>query len=104
MHIPEKQVCDLCKAELTGPSTVMTYPLDETDRATIRGLMLPPSAPNALILGRLFDVAPHSWHFDFCRGCVDGLIPMLAELKTQAIAAWRDQHQRRIEAPLRGES
>lgn len=103
MQIPEKRVCDLCKAEVTGAAYVaMSYPLDEADRARVRDSLK--ATPNPyVIIGLTFDAVPNSWRFDFCRGCADGFMPMLADLKTQAIAAWLTERQRRAEAPV-GES
>lgn len=99
MHIPEKRICDLCKADLTGPSVTMYYPLDDTDRQQIDAHV--PAAFRTL--GRLFDVGPRAWRFDFCRGCVEGLFPMLADLKTSAVRAWLLERDRRASLVADGE-
>jgi len=103
MQVPEKRLCDLCKGELTGVYIVLTYPLDESDRARVRA-QLPPAQHPLTLLGLAFDATPHSWRFDFCRGCVDGLIPMLGDLKTSAIKNWLDERQRRANAPVESDS
>jgi hypothetical protein len=100
MRIPEKRLCDLCKAELTGPHVTMAYPLDRTDRERIAA-HAPPTIRHTGFLGLVVGVEiPDNWRFEFCRGCVDGFLPMLAELKTSAIQQVLDERQRRAEAPI----
>jgi hypothetical protein len=96
MHIPDKRVCDLCRSELTGPYVVMSYPLVEAMRADL---------PEPLrMFERMIDVTPKSWRFDFCRGCADGFMPMLAELKTAAVKAWLAEREKKAAAPIGSEA
>src|SRR5437763_3075256 len=100
MHIPEKRECDLCHTELTGPYVVMSYPLDQADREPLAAQLSKAMPGPMAILAGMFDATPKSWRFDFCRGCADGFMPMLAELKTQAVKTWLAERQRRTEAPV----
>ena len=97
MRIPEKRLCDLCKNELVGPHILMTYPLDQADHALIAP-QLPP-VPKSMF-GLMVTLTPDSWRFEFCRGCAEGFMPMLAELKTQAIKSWLEERARRAETPI----
>lgn len=97
MRIPEKRLCDLCKGELSGPHIVMSYPLDQVDKAAIEQQFPPPPKGNFF---SFMTVTPDSWRFEFCRGCSEGFMPMLAELKTQAVTTWLDERKRRSEAPI----
>jgi hypothetical protein len=87
VRIPEKRLCDLCKQELdlTRPFPTLHYPLDRQDldliapkREAQRGEIF------GLSVMRL-DLTPSIYQFDLCRGCVDGFLPMIAELKTDYI-------------------
>jgi hypothetical protein len=78
----------------------MSYPLDQVDRdALAKELSGSMPGPIAIFAG-MFDMAPKTWRFDFCRGCADGFMPMLAELKTQAVKTWLAERQRKTEAPV----
>jgi hypothetical protein len=99
MMLPGKRLCDLCKNEI--PAHVrylsMSYPLDRNDHQ-----LLEPAAATADRdvfpgLRILTFVKPEVFVFEFCRACVDGILPMLAELKTEAIKRLvneRTQHRR----------
>lgn len=102
MHIPEKRVCDLCRGELTGAYVKMSYPLSEADSTALTQKIDMPG-PFGAILGGMIQSVPQSWRFDFCRGCADGFMPMLEELKTHAVKTWLEERQRRAETPI-GES
>jgi hypothetical protein len=104
MHIPDKRVCDLCRSELTGPYVVMSYPLDEADRAPLVEAMRADLPEPLRMFERLIDVTPKSWRFDFCRGCADGFMPMLAELKTAAVKAWLAERAKKAAAPIGSEA
>lgn len=96
MRIPEKRLCDLCRVELTKPHVRMVYPLDAADVTLLETrLPKPPS-----LFGLTFSVTPEGWTFEFCTGCAEGFMPMLAELKTQAITTWLDERARRAETPI----
>lgn len=101
MRIPEKRLCDLCRLELTGPHVRMAYPLDDADRALIQAHI--PAPPPTLLHLMFMTASPDSWSFEFCRGCAEGFMPMLADLKTQAIKGWLEERARRAETPI-GES
>lgn len=100
MHIPEKRLCDLCQNELTAPYVAMSYPLDQTDRESLIGPMKADMPEPFRILGGMIDVTPKSWRFDFCRGCADGFMPMLAELKTAAVTRWLADREKKAAAPI----
>lgn len=58
-------------------------------------------APSAhTMLGLMFSIQPEWWTFEFCCGCAEGFMPMLADLKTQAIRTWLDERARRAETPI----
>lgn len=97
MRIPEKRVCDLCRVELTKPHVRMVYPLDDADRKLIEPQLPPPARS---MFGLLYSVAPEGWSFEFCCGCAEGFMPMLAELKTQAIKTWLEERAKRAETPI----
>ena len=98
MRIPEKRVCDLCRVDLgTKPFVRMVYPLDAVDIQAIQASM-PPAPPS--LFGLTFTVQPEGWTFDFCTGCAEGFMPMLADLKTQAIRTWLDERARRAAMPI----
>lgn len=101
MRIPEKRLCDLCKAELIGLHVKMVYPLSPADRKLIEPVL--PSGFNNTLLGIMVATTPNSWSFEFCTGCVDGFLPMLADLKTAAIQGFLEERQRRATAPIGGE-
>lgn len=94
MHIPAKQLCDLCRAELdpTTPHARLSYPLDARERQTVLNAFKVPES----LLGLATIVMPEAYVFDFCVGCVDGFMPMLADLKAQQIELLI--HQRRTRA------
>jgi len=98
MRIPEKRFCDLCKVELTGPHVRMAYPLDQADRDRILKEIPPP--PKSIFGFMVAVTAPDSWSFEFCRGCVDGFLPMLSELKSTVIQQLLEERRRRAEAPI----
>jgi hypothetical protein len=98
VRIPEKHVCDLCRVELTKPSVRMVYPLDAEDLKLLEAQLPRPNVYSPLSL--LLNVTPTGWTFDFCCGCAEGFMPMLADLKTQAITTWLAERARRAEAPI----
>lgn len=100
MHIPEKRVCDLCQSELTGPYVVMSYPLDQVDREPLLTALRADLPESFRLLGSLVDPTPKSWRFDFCRGCADGFMPMLADLKTAAVRRWVAEREQRAATPI----
>lgn len=100
MHIPEKRVCDLCRNDLTGAYIVMSFPLDAVDRQALSAQVEAQMPEPFRILRGMFDPTPKSWRFDFCRGCADGFMPMLADLKAQAIKTWLAEQEKRAETPV----
>ena len=98
MRVPAETLCDLCQGELTAPAVELHYPLDLADQAfissSVREQVQQLDALNRLLL----DVAlPRTYRFDICRGCIDGLLPMLADLKTTGIRALVAQALRDIQ-------
>lgn len=101
MIIPQKRLCDLCKNEIpsTDRHSTMSYPLDHHDIELL--------APKVDGTGRevfpglrlVTFAKPETFLFEFCRGCVDGILPMLAELKTEKIKTFVDDRvrQRRLQ-------
>jgi hypothetical protein len=98
MRIPGKSVCDLCRADLTAPHVRMAYPLDAAVVKLLEAHVQFPSLPN--LFGALAKITPDAWSFEFCTGCAEGFMPMLAELKTQAIKTWLAERARRAELPI----
>lgn len=96
MLIPAKQLCDLCRAELVPhqPHARLSYPLDGRERETFRRSIEIPES----LLGIATVLLPDCYVFDFCVGCVDGFMPMLAELKAQAIEGLIRERRKRAEA------
>jgi len=87
VRIPEKRLCDLCKQEidLSRPFPTLHYPLDSRDLELITPKR---EAPRGDVFGlstMLWGSTPNSYQFELCRGCVDGFLPMLSELKTDYI-------------------
>jgi hypothetical protein len=87
--IPGKRVCDLCRNEIPAgvKFPTMNYPLDRED---VRRLLEPKASGNGLDIFsgmRAFAQASRSEavQFEFCRSCVDGILPMLPDLKTRII-------------------
>jgi hypothetical protein len=76
----------------------MLYPLDAADVTLIEASLPRPRAESPFTL--LFNVTPTAWTFDFCCGCAEGFMPMLADLKTQAIKMWLAERARRAETPI----
>lgn len=101
MRIPEKRLCDLCKLDIVGPYVRMAYPLNAADRARVEQQL--PKPPSTGLFGFTVQWSLDAWRFEFCLGCAEGFMPMLAELKTQAIAAWLAEQQRKAEAPMGSE-
>jgi hypothetical protein len=98
VRIPEKRLCDLCKNEidLTRAYPTLTYPLDLAD---FELLMAPGTEPRREILMGLTRAVPGQatcYQFDLCRGCVDGFLPMLADLKTEFIRRFIEERERRF--------
>lgn len=98
MRIPEKRVCDLCRADLTQPHVRMIYPLDAADLKLIEAQI--PAPPKHSLFGFIVAVQPEGWTFEFCCGCAEGFMPMLADLKTQAITTWLAERAKRAETPM----
>lgn len=96
MRIPEQRLCDLCRAPLTARHVRIAYPLDAADVASLNASL--PQPPG--MFREMFSVTPVAWNFEFCTGCAEGFMPMLAELKTQAIKAWLADRARRAETPI----
>lgn len=97
MRIPSKRLCDLCHAELTRQTRVaMTYPLDAEDTRRVRTARAttPPPSLFGLAIER---AVPALYEFEFCLGCVEGLLPMLGELKRQRIKEILEERNRRVE-------
>jgi len=101
MQIPAKRVCDLCQSELTGAFVIMSYPLDTADREPLAAAFQASMPEPFRMLGQLMDATPSSWRFDFCRGCADGFMPMLADLKTAAVKRWLAEQARETETSTR---
>ena len=96
MIVPGKRLCDLCSNEI--PSGVaharLSYPLQPHDRE----LLWPArETPIGSILGDLnaLGLQPAEYMFEFCRACVDGVLPMLAELKSSYIRRLVEERRRR---------
>lgn len=92
MKHPGKLECDLCRNEIPRgiKHSTITIPLSKSDRAMVAEEMRKhaPPAPTHNIFGSPLDpmaMAPEAWSFEICVGCVDGLMPMLRELKTTQI-------------------
>jgi hypothetical protein len=98
MHVPARRLCDLCRNEIdtSRPFPTMTYPLDQADLQ-----LLAPPAPASrsdVFPGIAFVVWPgtaNTYSFEFCRDCIDGILPMLKDLKTDYIRRWMEDRQRR---------
>jgi len=92
VKIPAKLCCDLCGVEITGRHVQMAYPLDEADVARLEATL--PAQPR--VFAFLPIPRPNAWRFDFCRGCADGFMPMLDDLKAKAIAAYLEERARQV--------
>lgn len=91
MRIPEKRLCDLCRNELVPGEQVigLNYPLDAQDVDLFlprSGVTIHEMLPG---LSRIpFVAKPNAFIFEICRPCIDAILPMLKELKTELL---RDQ-------------
>jgi hypothetical protein len=72
----------------------ITYPLDPADYAALQPVEPPPSL---LGLGGLVVPRNSSYIFEVCRPCVDGILPMLASLKTEYLQRLVDERRAAIE-------
>lgn len=97
MIIPSKRLCDLCKNEIPEGQrySTLTYPLE---RADVERLLPapPPASLGSGFLGVVLGCAqPDTLAFEVCRGCVDGILPMLEVLKGECIERIRRDRERR---------
>lgn len=95
MNIPAKTICDLCQNEIDPgkPHPRLSYPLDAGEReryARSCTASLPKSILDIAVV-----VTPDLYVFDLCLGCVEGILPMLADLKRAAIDRLIQERSRR---------
>lgn len=91
MKHPGKTECDLCHNEI--PRGVkcagIGIPLSKDDRALfIKEIERDLPKPEHNIFGGMITaerIAPEYWSFEVCVSCIDGILPMLRELKTEQI-------------------
>lgn len=88
---PEAQVtCDLCNQTIdtTKPFAQLLYPFTWKQRQELAAATLDMVAAfvgdTVRQLGPGFMPAPRYHRFDFCKGCVDGFLPMMDDLKKAA--------------------
>lgn len=96
MIIPAKRQCDLCKNNIPEGRHFcqVLYPLDPQDKAAL-GIRRPEQFDS--ILGDLHQARLESatYQFEMCRECVDALLPMLSNLKSEYIQRFADERRRR---------
>ena len=86
MIIPSKRFCDLCKNEIAEGQLfcALTYPIDQADRELFAGSKAGRELfPNIRQLLQFNANAAVS--LEICRPCIDAILPMVSELKTDAI-------------------
>jgi hypothetical protein len=92
MKNPGTTDCDLCRNEIPRGirHATVSVPLAKGDKALVAEEMRKhgPKPPAHSIFGAMVDpnaMVPEFWQFEVCMGCVDGLMPMLRDLKTKQI-------------------
>jgi hypothetical protein len=87
--------CDLCKNTIDQEQAwpLILYPLDDVDKRRIRDDVEAAFGPLSgnpmfgMIAPMLGSLIPDRWKLEVCRGCIDGIVPQLRELKTEQIIA-----------------
>lgn len=92
MKHPSITDCDLCKNVIPRgvKYAAITIPLAKTDRAEIRETIVSdiqamPSPASTFGPFTPENMVPEYWQFDVCIECIEGILPMLASLKTTQI-------------------
>jgi hypothetical protein len=99
---PGKRCCDLCKNEIQSGERYcpMSYPLSRGDKQLFHDAS--PKREGYSVLGDLGSMlgsqVPDAYQFEFCRACIDGILPMLSDLKSEYLKRWfesRDEAKQR---------
>jgi hypothetical protein len=99
---PGKRICDLCGEPIPEgrKHPLLFYPFTETEMEELArkfSELVPQGA--AQMLGGIIPIAVPSHHrFEFCKGCVDGFMPMATELKSAAYERLLVRMERRVRA------
>lgn len=96
---PATRHCDLCTNEINRGKAFasLNYPLDRSDAELIRAEGMSPAPPSIFGLAMQMPMPSH-YQFEICRPCVDGLLPMLDELKRKYLEQHAIERRRQLEA------
>lgn len=94
--MPARRLCDLCKNDIDTSRAypVLSYPLDPQDLRVLEP-RIEASPGEVLGLSRLLGGRPALYQFEFCRDCIDGILPMLSDLKSEYVRRLVDERDRR---------